>query len=283
MPRSCWLTLFALPLVPAAAAAQDAVTLKLPGAGKGDKVEQRSEARQRLAATKLDAQGRVVFEQNTLTLSQLDFTDRVLERDARSSRTLRHFTRAVQDADGREVPLPLHGRTVLVVTRDGVTELRTEQGEPLPGASMHPAPVTAAGEVQPASLVPPGPVRVGETWALDLRGWMRPEMEARGGAGAARLLRVYREGAMLCATVEFRVDIPLTAMTVQGRRLELLAGSRLTSRGTLEACIDGTSTWHVERGANGIVTRVHAPGADGLDTRLDYESEINYVAVCQPR
>ena len=262
---------------------QETYQLRLKPRGVGESTLDLS-TRVRISVKKWDTFGQQIGDELKVIKSRRACTITTLEmKGDKAVRERRHFTKATVNIDADERTEPFEGKTLLFIARDGGGhKVVTENGEALPEAIVAQLEQSASqfegSPVTYQEMLPPHPVRVGESWNINAATWIkRDDIELRVARAHSTLTKVYRKDNRLFGVIETRVEVDLRSMTVIGRKLAMQPGSRIIMRSSMDACIDGTSTECVEQGTYLFTSIVRAPGPDGVDTKMDQEIEITHT------
>ncbi len=271
----------ALLLVSNAVRGEEQYQLRMKPRGQGSETALECATRIRLSVVKWDSTGQQIADDLKVMKAKMAYEMTTLEMTSeRDLRERRHYSRAVSSIDGGdEQPEPFDGKTLLFILKDGKQTVLTEKGEPLPEALVARLERQAAqwdsAKGRYEDMLPKKPVALGESWPIDALSWVkRDDIELQVVRAASQLKKVYQKAGRMYGVIETRVDIGIKSMTVAGRKLTMQAGSRITFRTSMDACLDGSSTECVEQGTYLFDAVVRAPGPDGTDTKMDQEIEI---------
>jgi hypothetical protein len=293
MQRAVVLTI--LLAVPVSASAQEAYTLKLPAAAKGDVSRVEFSMRQSFRLLKLDAFGNEIRDDLNEATSGLTYVDTILDQVAgQTTRFRRNFERVVQSANGSDpIPMPCHGKTVLVEVKDGTTQVTWEGGESVPDGFARQMEAVLKGSKENFAAfsrvdpLPGLPVKVGETWTVNISNLVS-DCEAKhgcqvtGASGSATLQKVEKRGDSLFAVMLVKVQVPLKCIVQGERRISLQDGCGMTWESTYNFCIDGTSSALLTRNHFNFLTAGTAPEHHGLATRLRLETDVELTEARVP-
>lgn len=267
--------------------AQEAFTLRYKPLDKGHVSNTEFQTRVRLNLAKWDETGKQLLDELKVMKLHVAFSTTTLETNGKLGGTSRrHISKSAMSIDGGdEKPDDLQGKTMILVQgRDGSQIALSEEGDPLPEdllarlASKSPT----QGMGKNDEITPKKPVKVGETWAIDAASWVkREDAEIVPKNAFASLTRVYRKEGHLYGVVEAKAEFEVKSLTVQGRKMKLQPGSRIIMKSVRDGCIDGTSWNCVERGQHLFTAVVHAPGPDGLETKMDQQIEITLTDIAK--
>jgi len=215
------------------------------------------------------------------------FTTNTLETTGkRGGKARRYISKSVMSIDGgEEKPDDLQGKTMILLSgEDGSQIAVSEEGTPFASdllaklASKSPTQVMGKNE----HIMPKKTVKVGETWPIDASSWVkRDDAEISPGNAETKLTKVYRKEDKLFGVMETRAEFEVKSLTVQGRKLKMLPGSRIVMKSVRDCCIDGSAWECVTRGNYLFNVVVRAPGPDGVDTKMDQQIEITLTDVAK--
>jgi hypothetical protein len=281
------LVLAVLAMFPLAACAQDTYNLKLPLAAKGDVSRVEFSMRQSFRLLKLDAFGNEFRNDSNDAGAGLIYVDTILDQsDQKTTRFRRHFERAVQTVDTSDpVPMACHDKTILVEVKDGKTQVMWEGGQMVPDSFAQQMEAILKGSKENFAALtkvdplPKAPVKVGESWTIDIRDLVR-ECEAKHGcevtdpSGTAVLEKVEKREGHLMAVMVVKVQVPLKCITQGDKRIALNNGSGMTWESTYEFCVDSSTTAFKTHNRFHFLTSGTAPERNGLSTRLRLETDV---------
>jgi hypothetical protein len=278
------------------AIAQEAYRLQLPAPAKGDVSRVVLSSRQSLRFLKLDAFGNEIRNDTTDSSANLTYTDTVLDQhDQKTTRFRRQFERAAQSVNNCDpVPMACEGKTVLIDTRDGKTQVTWEGGEVVSDSFVQQMEAAINnGKAQFAALskvdpLPQWPVKEGETWSVDIANLIR-DCESKhgcsitGATGTAKLEKVEKRGNSRFAVLSVRVHVPLKSIDQGDKHIALQEDSGMTWESTYDFCFDGTSTSFATTNRFSFLTAGRTPEHNGLSTRLRLETEVELSETRTPQ
>lgn len=256
------LLLVALPALFAAAplAAQEAVTIKLKKAGKGDTLRIEQRAAEEWTTQLLDKDGKAVKTKEGETpqkkVKVFSWRESILEADGagkRPSRLERAYDKAQITFGANTETLPLEGKTVVIEKqKDGKYTFRDKGGAELAKGTVEMLADEFNGKSSDEfdmrkSFPPAKAVKPGESWDVDPAPLVRDFagrllIDAKKAKATGKLLSVRKEEGHTFGKMEFQVELPLKGfVTPEGREFKVEDGARMTMAFTMDACIDGSS------------------------------------------
>jgi hypothetical protein len=201
-----------------------------------------------------DADGKVLNDDNSKGSETFVYTQTILEKPDKHSpptRVRRQYERAEKKDGDKTTRMAFHGKSVLIEKKAGKWRFHYENGPELAledaivvYRNFHDDETVREEEGLPKMLLPKRPVKVGETWPLDAETIAKKSEKAllfrldpAKAAGSGKLQRVYQQDGRQFGVLEFTLDMPI-AETGKDKADE---GSRLSQKGTIDGCIDGTS------------------------------------------
>lgn len=201
-----------------------------------------------------DAGGKILKEDHSKGGETFIYTQTILEKpdkDKPPTRVRRQYERAEKKDGDKTTRMSFHDKTVLIDKKDGKWRFQYEKGPELALADaiivyrdFHDDQTVPEEGGLPEILLPKKPVRVGETWSLDAETLAKKSEQAllfrldpAKAVGMGKLHRVYQQDGCQFGVLEFTRDTPIAAIG-QDKADE---GSRLSLKGTIDGCIDGTS------------------------------------------
>jgi hypothetical protein len=190
--------------------------------------------------------------QEQQAVSKFVYTEEVLEKPAgakRPTKLKRVYETAVINKKDEKEDLGLAGKTVLI-EKSGDTYKITVDGKELTGtaAVVLGKEFRKEKEVTDEHFLPKTPVKVGDTWKIDMAPLARDaagelDMDADKSSGKGKLIKVYDKGGHKFGTIEVTLDLAVNKLGGGGgQEVELKAGSKLTATAVMDVCIDGTTT-----------------------------------------
>lgn len=232
-------------LVAVAAQADDAVVIKLKRPAKGDVT----------AETKNDQTTETITQaggkQENKTTVALAFTDEVLEADgttARPTRLKRTYQAAEATIRGKPADLGLKAKAVVIEKGVGQAKYAvTVDGKPptAEAAALFDREFNRPGvTVMDDFMLPAKPVKVNDTWAVDIKdaAKMMPEnmtVDAAKSKVTGKLLKVYAKDGATYGVTEHVISMAVTELKTPMGNIDA-AGSVMTFTVTRDGCIDGT-------------------------------------------
>src|SRR5262245_25048219 len=225
--------------------AEETITLKLKKPDKGDVVKETKTVTETVKVTVMGQ------EQNQESVTKLVYTEEVLEKPAgakRPTKLKRVYESAEINKQGEKQDLGLVGKTVLVEKAGDGYKVTVDGQEPAVAAAVVlKKEFRKEKEVTDEHFVPKTPVKVGDTWKIDMAPLAKDsagelEMDADKSSGTAKLIKLYDKGGHKFGTIELTLDLAGNKIGEEGgQSIELKAGSKLTATAVMDVCIDGTA------------------------------------------
>jgi hypothetical protein len=177
------------------------------------------------------------------------YTDEVIEKPAgapKPTKVKRTYESAELTVKGQKQDLGLKGQTVLI-EKKGDKYTFTAAGKPLAGkaAELLGKEFSAKKQTRDEDFLPGKPVKVGETWKIDVTK-VAAEMSEGGmviddqkSTASGKLTKVYDKGGKKFGVIEVTMDLVATTLK-SGPQEVPLKDSKLTLALVLDGCIDGT-------------------------------------------
>lgn len=248
MLKHLWAILASGTLLLPAVAADEAITIKLKKAGKGDVVkETKTEDVTNDATVTVNGQE---MKQNEKSSSKFVYTDEILERgekDPKPTKLKRTYETADVTKAGKGVDLGLKGKTVAIEKgKDKYTFAVADGKLGEEATDLLDKEFNKKDDVDSEQLMlPKKPVKVGDTWEVDLKAVEnlfgeemsldKDKMKATG-----KLVKVYDKDKAKFGVVEYTLDLPIASLNIMGQSVPATAGSKLKMTISLDGCIDGT-------------------------------------------
>lgn len=196
-------------------------------------------------------EGKAVKISELKSTETMAFVETILAKKPgeKATQLRREYTAAVLDqGDGKKKTLAFHGKKLLIERNEGGYEFRFEGGDLLEGESVD----FLKNEFQmsddladPDTLLrPKKPVKVGETWVLDMapiaKNYARTTpvpLDQAKARGQGKLVKVYPKDGREFALIEVEIEIPLKAGP-QGA-MTVMEGSKLTLKQKIDGAFDG--------------------------------------------
>ncbi len=234
-------------LAAGAVLAQDApVTIKLKKAGPGDTVR---ETKTEKANQKVTVNG-MAQPGGGESVATYAYTEKVIERPtgaAKPTKVERTYEVAELTTPAGKEDLGLKGKTVHVEKKGDKFEF-TIEGKPLGGkaADLLGKEFGTAKQTTDEDFLPNKPVKVGETWKIDVAK-VAGELAETGmvvdnakSSATGKLVKVYDKDGKKFGVMEVSMDLAVTKLKGPGQEIPLKDGSKLHVDLTLDGCIDGT-------------------------------------------
>lgn len=249
MLKRLWAAVLAVGLVAGGAgAADEAITIKLKKAGKGDVVKE-TKTEDVNTVVNITAGGQTQ-DQKEKGGSKMVYTEEVIERgekDAKPTKAKRTYETAEVMKMGEKVDLGLKGKTVLIekgkdkyaFTVDG-EKVKAEAAEVLDKE------FNKKDDVDMDELMlPKKAVKVGDKWDVDLKAVEKMfgdemKVDKDKAKASGKLVKVYDKDKAKFGVVEYTIELPILSVTTPMGALDATDGSKLKVTITLDGCIDGS-------------------------------------------
>jgi hypothetical protein len=199
-----------------------------------------------------DATGKVLNGQKTNTQGSVAYQATILEKPAdttQPTRTRRQYEKAQITRDGKTEDLAYHKKTILIEKKDDKYHFQIEGGKELTGkdAEELDKEFNRARELDMDQIMLPAkPVRVGDSWKLDLKLFSEAfkrkgypiELDLEKSTGTGKLVKTYQRDGRLFGVMEHRLDLRIKEMRM-GDMAVPLNDSKIAMTSTVDACIDG--------------------------------------------
>ncbi len=250
MLKRLWAAVLTAGLVAGGAgAADEAITIKLKKAGKGDVVKE-TKTEDVNTVVNVTAGGQAQPEQKEKGGSKMVYTEEVLERgekDAKPTKAKRTYETAEVVKKGEKVDLELKGKSVLIEKGKDKYTFSVEDGKLNAEATeVLDKEFNKKDDVDPEELMlPKKPVKVGDTWDVDVKAVTKmfgEEMTVDKDKAkvSGKLVKVYDKDKAKWGVVEYTIVLPITGVNSPAGAIDTEAGSTMKVTITLDACIDGT-------------------------------------------
>ncbi len=274
-------------LLPAAAPAQDAVTIAIKEAGKGTVRECDVQQSTTNATRIVTDNGQVLHEKSARSSQHHVYVETVLEAEPgkrHPARLRRAYDKAVSWADKTSEVLPYQGKTVLVEKKDGKYRFAVEGeggGELEGGAAL--ALEREFNKDDDLDLqriiLPRGAVRPGDSWQVDMaavaRAWQRStamRVDAARSSGTGRLTKVYRKDGRQFGAMTFRLEMPIAALGAGQQQVKLDDGARVVMDVNLDCCVDGGAASGTMKASFWVDGTGPVPTGPGPPARLTFST-----------
>lgn len=274
--------------------AQDAVTIKLKKAGKGDSVLIEQRATEEWSTLLTDLNGKELNtkqgEKPEKKVKTLVYRESVFETDAQTQRPTR-LERAYQKASitlgVNTETLPVEGKTVLIERqKDGKYTFRLKDGEELKGeaANLLDGEFNGRGNDDfdmRKSFLPPKAVKPGDSWTVDPASLVRHYgtsllADAEKAKVTGKLLSVRQEEGKKYGRLEFLVELPLKGFrTPDGSTMGVTEGSKMSMAFTMDACIDGSAETGVLKTNIEMSATAPIAATDGMKLKMVLSSKVS--------
>lgn len=249
MLKRLWATILTAGLVAAGAgAADEAVTIKLKKAGKGDVVKE-TKTEDVTNVADVTAGGQTMSSEEKAG-SKLVYTDEIVEKgekDNKPTKLVRTYETADVTKKGEKVDVGLKGKTVVIEKGKDKYTFKMEGGQlKADAADMLDKEFNKKDEPDMEELmVPKKAVKVGDTWEVDSKAVEKMfgdelKVDADKVKVTGKLVKVYDKDKAKFGVIDFAIELPIASVNVMGQPLQTTDGSKLKVTITLDGCIDGT-------------------------------------------
>lgn len=271
MATRTW-AVWAVLVLPAAGAADDAVAIKLKKPAAGDVVRQ-SKTDGSTEVTTISAGGQTQ-KQEDQSSTTVAFTDEVLKADGTATKPIkvrRTYEKAEAVRKGRPTDLGLKGKTVLIEKPEGKARYEfTTDGKPVSkeAADLLDREYNRSGMAAFEDvMLPAKPVKVNDPWAVDAAEIAKlfadtMKVDAAKTKVSGTLVKVYDAGGAKFGVIEFSISLAVTGMKSPMGDLDAAAGSVMTFTVTMDRCIDGSRYGYTSSGTVKGELGVKLPQAD---------------------
>jgi hypothetical protein len=235
---------------------QDSVTIRLRERAEGDVAIIEVDDTATVRSTATDARGTIIADDTRALSRSTAHRETILRRSVgRTTKAELEYTKAEFKEGDRETPSPLLGRPVVLEEKGGEYTVTYRGGPEVRGA--------AADELISSftsfnrrvddtefdrMLLPPGAVRVGEPWPVDMAALARYYARVKGVAidtgratGTGVLRRAYAREGRRYGELQIKLEMPVGGSAAGGGK-GAGDGSRMVLDITHDLCIDGTSS-----------------------------------------
>lgn len=281
MLKRLWVAVLATGLVGGIApAADEAVTLKMKKAAKGDVLkETKTEDVDTTIQVSANGMKQTVDQGGT---SKSVYTEEVLEKgekDKKATKLKRTYETLDVTRAGKKLDLKMEGKTVTIekgkekytFSVDG-GELSKEMGDMLDKEFNK-----KDEDDMEDLMMPKKAVKVGDTWEVDAKTLSKVFAEEMTidpdkAKVTGKLVKLYDKDKARWGVIEFTIELPVTAVSIEKDvKADATAGSKLKMALTLDTCVDGT--------VYGGTSRVKIDGdvslkANGVDITITTSGKI---------
>ncbi len=282
-----------LGLLAGQAAAAEAYPIHMTKAAAGAVILVEKQDGHAQQAEALDAAGKVLQRREEKMTDTVVYREKILTRPDRLSRPThlqRQFLKAQREAGGRTSALPFEGKTYDIEKKQGRFRFQYAGGGALPAEAVQALEQEFNSGLNDELdwekfVLPDRPVRVNETWDLDVPRVVRVlgrvgklDIDPSGATARARLTQVYQQDRRRFAVVDAAVELPLRSLPQGPGRQALLPGSRITLQLQINGCIDGSAEMTAVQVTVQVQRAMAVGGPSGPGTmRLVSQSTIREV------
>jgi hypothetical protein len=233
-------------------AADDAYTIKLYKAKKGDKTENEKteDGKNNISITVMGMN----MKQEVASGKKEIYTEEILEKkdgDRKATKLARTYASAEKSEKDETTKFAYAGETVLIEKKGDKYEFSVK-GKALKedeAPDLYKSFNKAEDEPQSEDFLSKDPVKVGETWKLPADksekifktlGDEKMKLDAKKSNISGKLLKAYKKEGAQFGTLEITIEVFVTEIDLGGEFAKTKAGSKMTIKATIDTCIDGT-------------------------------------------
>lgn len=288
MARRLGLVLLLGLVASAQAGAQEAVTIKLKKAGKGDAVLIEQRMTEESTMQLLDANDKEVKKHAEKKIKLFVYRETVHESppDAkRPTRLERAYEKAEVKLGVNTDTLPLEGKTVVIEKgKDGKYTFREKNGDELKGDGakvLDDQFNKESDEFDIRKFLSPKPVKVGDTWDIDPTPLIKDHsnlllFDGEKAKATGKLLSVRKDtDGRTLGKMEFKVVLPLKVFLTSQEKVPAEEGSKMTWTLLLDACIDGSAESGVLKVTIELSATAKLLGGKGEPLKMNLNSHVH--------
>jgi len=230
-------------------AADEAITIKLKKAGKGDVVKE-SKTEDTDTTVNVTAGGAAQPEQKEKGSTKMAYTEEVLERgekDPKPTKAKRTYETAELLKGGEKIDLGLKGKTVTIEKAKDKYTFTLDDGKLSKDAAElldKEFNKKEEGDMEELML-PKKPVKVGDTWKVDVKAVEKMfgeelKVDADAAKVSGKLVKVYDKDKAKWGVIEYTIELPIASINLMGQSVGTTDGSVLKLTITMDGCVDGT-------------------------------------------
>jgi len=233
--------------------AQDGpVTIKIRKSEVGDRVKKTKNDTFGMEMT-ISAMGQKQ-EKTEARTTKMTFTDEVLEKPAgakKPTKTKRIIHSAEATEDGKPKDIKLTGKTILIELKDKKKTYTFEDGTKLDDDQLKFLDANQKDESADKPdfddlMIPTNPVKVGESWKIDMDGLAKGfddnfGIDPKTSTATGTLTKVYDKGGRKYGVLDIKMNLVVSKLGKGDQAIPLKDGSKMVAEGTLDVCIDGTA------------------------------------------
>jgi hypothetical protein len=274
--------------------AQEAVTIKLKKAGKGDTVQIEQRATEESTTQFLDPNGKEVPTKQGETpqkrVKLLVWRESILDADSaskRAKRLERAYEKARITVGANTETLPLEGKTVLIEKqKDGKYTFRAKGGEELKADVVQTLADEFNGQASDEfdmrkAFPPTKAVKPGDSWDVDPAPLVRDfsgglMIDGAKAKATGKLLGVRKEEGRTFGKMEFQVDLPLKGfVTPSGQSFAVDDGAKMSMTFNMDACIDGSAETGVLKSTITMSATSMTTTKEGMKLKMVLNSKVS--------
>jgi hypothetical protein len=271
----------------AAATAQEAVTIKLKELRQGESAAVERTETTTLVQKTTDAKGKELKNQTVTITETAAFKETVLERAGNKDATKieREYTAAQVKVGTETRNLPYKGKTVVIEKKGEQYTFSYKGGDPLKDEDAESlAREFKGGGTERAELekllLPPGAVKAGAEWKLDMAAVVKEMMKGEDVAldpdkatGSGKLAKVYQKDGKTFGELSYKLTVPVKSLGKGKQQLKFEAGAASVLEGTQDVCIDGTAATGVSKSKAHLKGTAPQPNDETLTLSITVESQ----------
>lgn len=238
----------------AVADAQEAITIKLKERGEGETGLVKKKGTTTTKVKVVDGDGNVIVDKNEVKTEIQEYKQTHLERKPGKSPTKleRVYLKAQVTQDDETTDSPLHGKTFLIEKKGKEYTFTHKNGDEVTGKALDlltkefDRKTGDAYELE-RLVLPPGAVKAGESWKIDMpkviaelskQGGM--DVDAGKSTGKGTLVKTYKKNGRQYGDMKFKMDMPVLSVGKGAEQLKFTAGAKMALDFHLDVCIDGS-------------------------------------------
>ncbi len=294
MQRSFVFAAVAALLLSALLRADDAYPIKARDVAEGD-VYQVQKTETATGTTKLAPPGGQALEEKHTSVTTTTYTETILKCEPKKNPTAveRKYDKATEETDGKTKELLYQGKTVRIEKKDGKFHFSIDgkelTDEDVPALAKEFDQATDGNVLE--ALLPKDPVKVNDTWKVDLASFIKDaahgemEMDADKAKGTGTLLKVSKKGDQQYGEIKLNLTLPLKSLGKGKKKITANPGSVTTVEMNMDICIDGTSGTGSVKGTNKVDLKGSVPDGKGgnLDLTLAVQAKTEEIRKQLPK
>jgi hypothetical protein len=279
--------LSALGILALAAAAQEAVTIKVAYPKPGEKSRVTVDDKMTTKTT-FTVQGQTQSKDDA-NVKSFVYVDEILENPKnakRATKLKRTYEKATLTTGGNAVKLPVEGKTVLI-EKTGEKYSYTVDGQEVAGDALRILRDEfdrPDGKDMRDVVFPKTPVKPGESWKIDAAVLAKaiadtgPVFDTAKSTAAGKLVKAYQKDGRQFGVIEFVFEGPITGFG--GKQALTVSEGKMTVKLSGDGCIDGTAA----TGKSTMKMSLQVNGStQGIDLKIAVDGTENRTVEALPR